>query len=113
VQRTVVAVENWIDPFQCDEQLCHLASGVVATEEVETDLLNARDKELEALRSFADERLGKNGTKDFYATLPRLQLKTFASMGKKKCGSEATQPSVLKSMRDLFGRLYWPNSSAF
>ena len=82
----------------------------MATQEVETDLLNARDKGLEALRSFADQRLGENGTKDFYATLPHLQLKTFASMGKKKRGSEATQPSerLIWPSPD-----YWPNSSAF
>ena len=104
MQRITGVVENWINPFHSDEQLCHLASKLVATEEVKTDLLNAHDKGLEALRSFADERLGEDGTKDFYATLPQLQLKTFSSMGKKKRGSEATQASVLKSTRDLFGR---------
>jgi len=59
VQRITGVVENWIDPFQSDEQLCQLASGLVATEEVKTDLLNVHDKGLESLRSFADERLGR------------------------------------------------------
>ena len=59
MQRIAGVVENWIDLFQSDEQLCHFASGLVATEEMKTDLLNAHDKGLEALRSFADERLGR------------------------------------------------------
>ncbi len=58
----------------------------MATDEVKTDLLNAHAKGLEALRSFANERLGEDGKKDFYAVLPQLQLKTFSSMGKKKVG---------------------------
>ncbi len=53
-------MENWIDPFQSDEQLYHMASGIVAT-----DLLNAHAKGLEATRSFANERLREDGNKDF------------------------------------------------
>jgi len=107
VQRIAGVVENWIDPFQSDEQLCHFASGLVATEEMKTDLLNAHDKGLEALRSFADQTLGngEDGTKDFYSTLPQLQLMTFSSMRKNKRCSEATQASVLKFTRDLFGHI--------
>jgi len=82
-----------------------LASGLVATEEVKTDVLNAPNKELEDMTSFGDGRLAEDGTKDFYATPPQLQLKTFSRSGRKKRGSEATQASVLKytSTRDLFG----------
>jgi hypothetical protein len=105
VQRIAACVENWINPFHSDEQLYHLASGLVATEEVKADLLNAHDRGLKTLRTFAEERLEEDGTKDFYATLPQLQLKTFSSMGKNNRGSEAIQASVLKSTRDLFGRL--------
>ena len=86
VQRIAGVVENWIDPFQSDDQLCHLASGLVATEEAKTDLLNAHDKGLEVLRSFANERLGEDVIKDFYATLPQLQLKIFSSMGRRNMG---------------------------
>ena len=50
-------LENWIEPFQFDQQMCHLASGTVSTDEVKTDLLNAHAKGLEALRLFANERL--------------------------------------------------------
>ena len=107
VQRIAGVVENWIDPFQSDEQLCHFASGLVATEEVKTNLLlNAHDKGLEALRSFADQRLGRmeDGTKDFYSTLP-LQLKTFSSMRKNKRCSEATQACF-----DIILSSYRPNN---
>jgi len=57
VQHIAGVVENWIDPFQSVEQLCHFASGFVATEEnKKTDLLNVHDKGMEALRLFADQR---------------------------------------------------------
>ncbi len=60
VQRIMAVLENWIEPFQSDQQLCHLASGIVSTDEVKTDLLNAHIKGLESLRSFANERLGED-----------------------------------------------------
>ena len=78
VHSIMAVLENWIDPFQSHEQLCHLASGIVATDEVKTYLLNAQAKGLEALGSCANERLGEDGKKDCYAVLPQLQLKTFS-----------------------------------
>ena len=60
VQRIMAVLENWIEPFKSDQQLCHLASGIVSPDEVKTDLLNAHAKRLEALRSFANERLGED-----------------------------------------------------
>jgi len=105
VQSITACIENWINPFQSDEQLCHLASGHVATEDVKRDLLDARQRGVGSLRTFAADRLGKDGTKDFYATLPQLQLKTFASMKKKRLGHDTSHASVLKSTRDMFGRL--------
>ena len=71
VQRIMAVLENWIDPFQYDEQLCHLASGIVATDEVKTDLLNAHAKGLDALGSFATERMVEDGKKTL---MPLTQL---------------------------------------
>jgi len=104
VQRIAEVVEKWIDPFQSDEQLCHLASGLVATEEVKTALLNAHDKGLEALRSFADERLGRMEPSTSMPHYPICSSILFPRW-EEETGSEATQAPVLKSTRDLFGRL--------
>ncbi len=60
VQRIVAVLENWIEPLESDQQLCHLESLIVSTDEVKTDMLNAHAKGLEALRSFANERLGED-----------------------------------------------------
>ena len=54
------------------------------------------------LKTFA-ERLEPMGDEYFYAVIPKLQLKTCSSLAKSKRGIGTT--TVLKSTRELFGRL--------
>ena len=95
---------NWINPFLEDEKLCHLASGRNATSEVASDLKGAKAKGLSAVHSFVEDRLDTFGNKGFHDPIPKLQLKTFPSLKEKKI-SKSKQTAVLKSTRELFGRL--------
>ena len=60
-------------------------------------------KGIDSLKTFATERLDPMGDNDFYAVIPKLQLKPFSSLGKSKRGPGTT--TVLKSTRELFGGL--------
>ncbi len=69
-----------------------------------TDQLNAHAKGLEALRSFANERLGEDKKRLSYRVTTTATEDIFFN-GEEKSGSEATQASVAKSTKGLFGRL--------
>jgi len=78
VQRIAGVVENWIDPFQSDEQLS-LCIWSCGKEEVKTDLLlNAHDKGLEALRSVADQRLGSTEPRTSIPHYPSCSSRPFS-----------------------------------
>ena len=102
LQSLITCTENWLNPFECNEQLCHLVSGLVTTEE-QANLNNAQEKSVELLKIFARERIEMTGTTDFCDPFPKLQLKTVSSVGKLNHVSVEPQVSVLKLTRDVFG----------
>lgn len=105
VEKIVDTVNNMVNPFEYEEdELINIASGAVATKEVETDLENAKSRGESEFTTFCHKRLQK-GDMDFFATLKKMKLKTFSSMSKavkrKVRGKEVT----LKADRNLLARL--------
>ena len=106
VQCIEACISNWVNIFVADEKLCHIASGRIVTDDIAHDLMNAKTKSETAIQILVSERLDSSGEKDFYAPIKRMNLKSFASLDKKKSANANTQKtSVLKSTRELFGRL--------
>ena len=77
---------NPFDIHTAPTQLINFASGVVATKEVETSLLNALNKGEEMLHQFIADRLmvSETGTvkKSFYSPMNRLRIQTMEDMNK-------------------------------
>ncbi len=94
-----------MNPFNSDDSLCHLASGRVAPDNVAEDLLHAHQMDVNALKQFAEQRLDSDGEVDFYAVIPKLQLQTFATLGKVTHITADSRQAVVKSTGELFGRL--------
>ena len=82
-----------VNPFEPGrEEMVHLTSDLVATEEVRSDLLSAEAGE-KCWKTFIQEKL-LVPEPDIFSKLPMLKLKTFTSMVKKvkvtwKDGTEA------------------------
>ena len=106
VQSIKSTLENMVNPFEPGrEEILHLTSGLVATEEVRSDVLMAKETGEEKLQTFIQEKL-LVPEPDIFSKIPMLKLKTFTSMVKNvkvtsKNGTEAT----LKSNRNLFARM--------
>ena len=106
VQSIKTTLESMVNPYEPGrEEIVHLTSGLVATEEVRSDLLTAKDAGEKRLQTFIQEKL-LVPEPDIFSKIPMLKLKTFTSLVKKvkvtsKNGTEAT----LKSNRNLFARM--------
>ena len=87
-------IEQWNNPFQPQENLIVLSSDVVASEEVQKDLLQAKEVEQTRLDQFLNERIIE-GKVEFNATI----TKNFDSSTQKKT------TVAIKSDRETFGRL--------
>ena len=106
VLSVMTTLESVVNPFEVDRtELVHLTSGLVATEEVKSELLTAKQRGEHHLQTFIKEKLHVPNP-DIFSAINKLKLKTFSSMAKKvkvksKNGTEAT----LKSNRNLFARM--------
>ena len=93
--RNIARMENmfegtFVDPFDLTEppaNLVNIATGAVASEEVEQSMLHCLDKGLTKAKTFVEERFvipeGEMQTKkSFYDPLPRSNLHTFSELNK-------------------------------
>ena len=104
VQACYQTIEQWNNPFQPQENLIVLSSGVVASEEVQKDLLQAKEVGQTRLNQFLNERIIE-GNVEFNATITKNALRTFdSSTQKKRCKVKDTTVAI-KSDRETFGRL--------
>ena len=74
--------ESWINPMNPEnDTLVSIATGRVATTEVKNDLMKAKELGKSNFKSFCEERLQSEELhKSFFDKLPKLKLKTFASL---------------------------------
>ena len=82
VDKTLHAVQNFIDPFAMDdtEHLYNITSGAPAPPNIETVVLRAEAARAKAKEDFIKERLENN--KPFFDPVKRIHLKTFSDMNK-------------------------------
>jgi len=108
VNNIMSTITSMTNPFENDPEmdandLVHLSSGVIAPDDVYSDLMTAKVKGDEAFVNFSKSRLQGNDV-DLNKTLKKMKLKTFSDAGKqtiKVKGKDVT----LKSDRELLARL--------
>ena len=85
VQAVLALLLMWKNPFTCakDEPMSNITSGLVASPEVQNDMLCALERGEEHVRSFIDKRIVHNAI-PFYDRVPQLKLLTFSAMAKAK-----------------------------
>ncbi|XP_071812536.1 uncharacterized protein [Apostichopus japonicus] len=104
IMSTIMSMTN---PFDSDPEadtaeLVHLSSGVIASADVCSDLMNAYTKGDEAFINFSKTRL--QGDIYLNKTLSKMKLKTFADVGKATVNMNGKEVA-LKSDRELLARL--------
>ena len=102
--RSYDLVKEWGTPFKENTSLIHLCSGLECNPEIQFDMVNAEQKGKEALVDFLENRIESNNV-DLFDPIPKMKLKTFASMKVKKSCSLAERSLTLKADRDVFARL--------
>ena len=90
---------NWTNPFGNDPSDLHWG---VASPDVSTDLLAAREKVVYAYKEFEQQRI-QNGD-CFHDPIKKIKLKTFTAM-KSKPAIRKTKAIVMKADRRLFGNM--------
>lgn len=96
------------DPFQAHKEIIpvsNLATGVVLPAESSGQLLKAKELGEEKMRVFVNKRIHTNEV-GFWEPLPKMNIKTFASLSKKAKAKSTDEKLVTVSAdRNLFGRL--------
>ena len=89
VEKVVNFVKSSVHSFETNEKLINLSSGIAASDEVQSDLLAAHTKGESAMQKFIEECILAQSV-GIHATIPKLQLKTFSRLGKKRRPANAT-----------------------
>ena len=97
-------IQNWRNPFEPSDNLVSLSSGIVANEKMRYDLMSAKEQGKASLMKFVQERIVTNET-DFYASISKLRLQTFANVNKRTSVKVKGKDMIVKADRNLFGRL--------
>ena len=86
VQSLVNLMEaRWINPFRVGQDtLVHLATAAVAPADVVHDLMNTRKIGEDVYQTFKSDHIENPGNIDFFATMKKQRLKTFADTYTKK-----------------------------
>ena len=93
--RSYDLIKDWGSPFKENNRLVHISSGVECSPDVECDMINAEKKGKEAMVNFMEKRIESN-EEDLYVPIPKMKLKTFASMKMKN-------PALLKKKLNVEG----------
>lgn len=105
VEEIVDTVKSMINPFQYDEQdLVHITSGTVATEEVKSGLQSAYNEGEKKFVTFCKERIQSEEV-DLLASMKKLKLKTFSDLSKTVKRKVRGNEISLKADRNLMARL--------
>ena len=102
VQDTITSM--FINPFE-EMELISLSSGVIPTDKVTSDLLDAKKIGERELLKFQDERL-KNQTINFYEPLKKMKLGTFSTLLKKSVKVKTSGKVVqFSTQSNIFGKI--------
>ena len=111
VEAVLQTINSWTDPFAEQENnsdMINISSGVVAPppppQPVVHDLLRAQEVGEHHLCQFIDDRLKSEKVK-FFAPLPKLKLRTFASMLQTKSVKMGTTNVTVRADRHLMARM--------
>ena len=100
MQDTITSL--FVHPFS-ESQLVGLSSDIVATEKIESDLLEAETKGEEQMKNVIEKRL-VDQTIDFYEPIKRLSLGTFSSLKKVKV-KIYNKVIQFSAQSDIFGNI--------
>lgn len=106
VQSVLSTMSTWPNPFSPlnPDAVLNISSGVIASNEVTSDLLQAHAIGDSQLLNFIEERL-QSSSVSFYHPLHRNNLKTFTSLTKIKSVQVRGKEVIVRADRDLFGRM--------
>ena len=100
-----------VNPWEFDSEntekgsFLNIATGVVAPSDVAKSLLSAKDQGQKAANEFLDKHLA-SGDRSFYVPLPKMKLKSFASLAKPlKLSKGKEKQVVINADRQLWNRL--------
>lgn len=104
VTRAYDLLKEWGTPFKENDCLVNISSGVACDTDIESDMIGAEKKGESALHNFIKNRIVSN-KEDIHDPIPKLKLKTFASMKAKRSCKIKDKSLTLKADRDVFARL--------
>ena len=105
VLQIVDTVNSMVNPFDYEQdELIHITSGVVTTQNVKTNLQSANARGESEFTKFCEQRL-QTRIVDFFATMKKLNLKIFTSMSKIFRHNVHGKDMTLTTDRNLLARL--------
>ena len=94
----------FIHPFS-ENPLMSISTGILATEDVSHDLLNAKSLGKDAMNKFISERLRQDSTVSVFDPMKKMKLKTFPYLNKLKPLKIKDRTVMLQSTKDVFSKV--------
>ena len=104
VQNCYNVLKQWQPIFSSSEAIVSFSSGVIASEAVQNDLLNADSVGKTKSERFIDNRIKKNSV-GFYDVIKKNQLKTFSTMKQVKNLNVNGKDVIIQAYRSFFARI--------
>ena len=106
VERVLDLLENvFKNPWSKDSELTSLSTGIEATSEVRSNLLQAKEKGLAACKEFIKDRCSSDSVLDYFDPLKKQKLKTFKDLKAVSKISIKDRVLPLQMDRTLFARM--------
>ena len=104
VRKCQEVIGSWSNPFMTSTNIIALSSGITANEDIQNDLLKAKEVGQSRLEIFIKDRI-ETGTVDFYAPIKKNNLKTFDVKKKTLTMKVKDQKVAIRADRETFARL--------
>lgn len=106
VNDVVNTITSMINPFTWREDvLVNISSGTFASDQVQLDLIKAKDVGKMAYDTYCKERLLEGHSIDIYSPIKQQKLLTFSSCGNKAASKNQMHQETYKKSTDLLARL--------
>lgn len=104
VDSVVDTIQGWVNPFKSVQDIVCLSNAVVASPEVQNDLLRAKKCGEKAFKEYMDKRVGSNEL-SIHEPIARNKLKTFSDMSKQSKVKINGKEIIMKADKNTFARV--------
>lgn len=106
ISNVLATISSMINPFSWPEEgLVNISSGVLASNDIQEDLLGAKISGNDAYKSYCDQRLFNDGELDIFSTISQQKLLTFSDSNRLPNSKTDLKAGIFKGTTNILARI--------